>query len=701
MASTGESGASAWRRGRAPELLLLSVASLAVGRIAVPSAWLPLGLSVAGAFVTLPYGLFAVAAASLAGMTTGGSPGPAIFAPLLLAPLAMVVRWPRRLPADVAGAAAAGALALLVALLPPFDPLHLIWPGFTAVSALALRLLWRDAARPAADRRRLGTGALAVLCILGAQGIAPFGEPLPVIAGALACLGTARADRGAAAFAVLLGMSIVGTGVAGPAVGLGLAAGTALAAWARRLGPFHAWLAFVTGFLLPQAGVAAPASLERSIGLGLALLGTLLVPERLYARFAAWLSPVPPAEPRATVPERLTQALHQVDGLVRRIAQRPSPQSEQADFARLLGGVRQRICTGCAHEHTCWDAGFYQTYTGVRELLLESDARPVRGRDLPAELRRRCPRPEDVATAIALAGDQHRAEVNMRRLIASERTLTVDTLRGVRQMLDHALSDPQPGQAPRLSFSSGLARVAKARESVSGDSYIVRELPDGRLLVGLSDGMGVGPPAAEESASALDMVEALLCCGMEPALALRAANAARQGGGGERFATMDLLIADLAVGEATSLKIGAPESYVCRGEEVLVLHGDALPLGILPDAQASVRVMPLRQGDLVVLVSDGVLEGVGGPRGNWLEALLRALPHGDPQYVAEAVLDAALGRRRRNPRDDVTVLVTGFHAAEAEPEIRAWVRRRRDTELGIVGGRTGKNATRRGRRLRG
>lgn len=700
MASIGEPRAHAATRGRVLELLLLVLLSFAIGRIPLPMPLLPAGLVAAGAFATLPFGVFAVAAAAASGFSTAAGAGIGVFMPLLLAPLALPVHWPRPLAGDLAGPAAAAALALLAALLPPFSPLHLLWPVFVGVMSLSLRLLWREARRPVAARRRLGSAALAILAILGTHGAAAFGLPLPVVLAGAIALVAARTDRAAATFAVLLGLSLVAQGDAGTALALGIAAGAALGAFARRFGAFQVWLGFVLGLILPFAGSSAIGPLERAVGLGLGLLLTLLIPEHAYALLTQWLVPVPPAEPPAAPPDRFAGAVREVDRLIRLISLRPVPRPEEADFARLLGGVRERICIGCPHEHACWDHGFYQTYTGVRELLLESDARPAAGRDLPTELRRRCPRPQEVATAIALAGDQLRVEANMRRLMAAERNLTVDTLRGVRQMLDHALAEPIPAGERRLSFSSGLARVAKAREPISGDSYVVRELPDGRLLIGLSDGMGVGAGAAEQSASALDVVEQLLAAGMEPALALRAANAARQGGG-ESFATIDLMVAELDTGELTSLKIGAPESYICRGEEVIVLHGAALPLGILPDAQASVQVLPLRQGDLVVLVSDGVLEGIGGPRGHWLEALLRAVPRDDPQYVAEAVLDAALGRRRRNPRDDVTVLVTGFHVAEAEPEIRAWVRRRQDAELGIVGSRAGKNATRRGRRLRG
>ncbi|MDA8345612.1 MAG: SpoIIE family protein phosphatase [Thermaerobacter sp.] len=660
---------------------------------------LPLALSVAGGAAELPFGAFG-ALGSVVGAAWAGDPLLGLLC--LAAPLGGAFgRLRLGLRRGIAGVLWVGLLAVPAAYLMHGGSIRYTLIPLTMLLALIAASAGAALRGPSPEGRRLAAAVLAVWAALALGGVSILGTVLAPLASLLLAFAAVRVRTAAVPFAAMLGLSLVLTGNAAPAFGLGLATGAALGVYLRRYGGFQAWLGFAVGVLLPLGGMQIGA-LESIITTLLVLLGvSLSLPDRLYRALRSYFAPAAPvqAEPPGP-PERLAEALAQIDTLVQELSQDRAPAiTEETDVARFLGGVRERVCTGCPHEATCWDAGFYTTYTGVRDLMLRGDGPPAGARDLPPDLRKRCPRPDQVATAVVLAGDQLRAEANVRRLLHAERTLTRDTLMGVRQMLGWALTEPSEPEPRRLSFSSGLARVAKNQAGVSGDNYVVRELPDGRLLLGLSDGMGAGVEAAEQSASALDVVEGFLAAGMDPVVALRAANAARRGARGETFATLDLAIADLAGGEVVSLKIGAPETYLRRNGEVQVLRGDALPLGILPEAQAAVQHLPLRAGDLLVLVSDGVLEGPPGPRGHWLEALLEALTGSDPQYLAEAILDAALGHRR-HARDDVTVLVTAFHPAAQEPEIRAWVRRGHP-ELGIVGGRPGQTAQGRRRRPRG
>ncbi len=659
----------------------------------------PLALAVAGGAAELPYGAIA-ALGSMAGAIWAGEPLLGLLC--LGAPIGGALgRLRLGLRRGYSGVLWAGLLGSAAAYFMAGGPDRYALIPITVLLALAVASAGAALRGSSGDGRRLAAAVLAIWAVLSLGDLTLFGATVAPLAAILFTLAAVRLRTAAVPFAVLLGVAMSLGGQVAPPFALGLAAGAALAVYVRRYGGFQAWLGLAVGLVMLLGGMPIPF-LEAVVATLLLLLGvSLSLPEATYQELRGYFSPQAVASPEpAGPPERLSEALAQIDALVRELSREQAPEiAEESDVARFLSGVRERVCAGCPHEAVCWDSGFYATYTGVRDLMLRADAAPATSRDLPPDLRKRCPRPDQVATAVVLAGDRLRAEANVRRHLHAERTLTRDTLIGVRQMLGWALSEPSSPPPRRLSFSSGLARVAKNPGTVSGDNYVVRELPDGRLLLGLSDGMGTGMEAAEQSASALDIVEGFLAAGMDPVVALRAANAARRVSGKETFATIDLAIADLAGGEIASLKIGAPETYLRRADTVQVLRGDALPLGILPEAQATVQHLPLRAGDVLVLVSDGVLEGPPGPRGQWLEALLDTLPESDPQYLAEAILDAAIGRRR-DPRDDVTVLVTAFHPAAQEPEIRAWVRRGRP-ELGIVGGRGGQTSHGRRRRPRG
>ncbi|MCL6581454.1 MAG: SpoIIE family protein phosphatase, partial [Firmicutes bacterium] len=169
----------------------------------------------------------------------------------------------------------------------------------------------------------------------------------------------------------------------------------------------------------------------------------------------------------------------------------------------------------------------------------------------------------------------------------------------------------------RLDFKMGVAQAKKPVSLVSGDSYLVRELPGHRLAAVLSDGTGAGPRAAEESRTALRMLEGLFSLGLDTEAAVHTVNTMLLlRAGQERFATLDLVTVDLRTGQARFVKVGASPSYLKRGREVSVIHASSLPLGVLPEVGVEERTLALRPGDVVVLATDGlVAAGASRSRG--------------------------------------------------------------------------------------
>ena len=661
-----------------------------LGQASIGHPTWPLGLAAAGGLVELPFGVFGVLAAD-AGIVVRGADGAALAALLSLALLPLAVGegiWPR-LRRGIAGPVLAGALTLPLALTLPGGFARFLLVPVSMFGGWTVAFAWRALQGAEPEQRRLAAGLLAVAAVWSVEGpqTAPFDPGL--LLALVVVFAALRCRLAAAPLALALGAALALGGSIPPAIGLWLAVGGALGAVLRRYGAFWGWV----GLVLPMS-LALPllplASGEAVVGCALLLLiFGQAVPEKAFTALRLTFEPMPPPPPTGPE-ERVQGALHQLDVLIRALAPEVAATSaEEVDVARYLGSVREHVCSGCPLERTCWDQGFYRTYTGVRELMLRQDGGPASGGDLSPELRQRCPRPDQVATAVSVAGDRLRSEENVRRLLQAERTLAHDVLLGVRQMLGWAYTPAAVPLTPRLYYACGVAQLAKGQTGLSGDSYLVRELEESRVLIALSDGMGTGYAAAEQSAGALESLEGLIAAGMDPVLAVRGTNAVRRALGGESYATLDVALMDLVAGELASLKIGAPETYLWRGDGVHVLHGEALPLGVLPEAEATVQHVALHAGDRLVLVSDGVLETMPGQRGAWLEAILATLGGRDPQFLAEAILDAALGRRSA-PRDDATVLVVGLYPQRGEPEVRPW--RRRPAAAGIALADQGKNA---------
>jgi len=211
-------------------------------------------------------------------------------------------------------------------------------------------------------------------------------------------------------------------------------------------------------------------------------------------------------------------------------------------------------------------------------------------------------------------------------------------------------------QCEPIRMQVGSAARQKEGESVSGDSGVYFKLPDGRMVVLLSDGMGSGSKAAAESSWVVRLLETFIRVGIAPDTALRTINSALliKGNSEGVFVTVDLLIINLLNGEAAFYKFGAAPSYVKRGDRVHRVSCNILPAGIAVENGLSLDVtkITLTNDSLVVVASDGIADP-----GNdeWLQAILQKSCHLDCKAIAAQILDTA--KFQNGGRDDMSVLV--------------------------------------------
>lgn len=209
-------------------------------------------------------------------------------------------------------------------------------------------------------------------------------------------------------------------------------------------------------------------------------------------------------------------------------------------------------------------------------------------------------------------------------------------------------------QAPQLDLEIGVAVRSRSGESVAGDSYISRVLPGGRHVLALSDGMGSGVNALQESHAALRLMVESLRAGYTRAQALDVVNALMlMCTGREMYATMDMCVCDLHSGEAAFEKLGACASYVVREGEARTVGSDTLPVGVLPEVEAQSLRMTLFDGDVVVMMTDGVADAYPGGEEALREAVVR-LAWLHPQAVGERLIAAVV--EDGAARDDMAVL---------------------------------------------
>ncbi|MCM1289948.1 MAG: SpoIIE family protein phosphatase [Corallococcus sp.] len=210
------------------------------------------------------------------------------------------------------------------------------------------------------------------------------------------------------------------------------------------------------------------------------------------------------------------------------------------------------------------------------------------------------------------------------------------------------------GAKPRYTVTFGVAAMQKEGSEVSGDTHSVLKTDNGKCIFALCDGMGSGARAEQMSATAIGLVENFYRAGFDSDTILSCVNHLLVGSGNEVFCAVDICVLDIANGLTDFIKLGAPVGLIkCKGE-VEVVSGSSLPMGVLDEMKPSVTKKALAEGDVVVLMSDGVTDCFKDP--DALSDVLSEISCTNPQSVAELLLNKAFKRAGNKATDDMTVV---------------------------------------------
>ena len=123
----------------------------------------------------------------------------------------------------------------------------------------------------------------------------------------------------------------------------------------------------------------------------------------------------------------------------------------------------------------------------------------------------------------------------------------------------------------------------------------------------------------------------------------------------ECFSTVDLLCIDLMTGICEFFKIGGSESIVLHGPNVETVFSVSLPVGMLPDIKVQGQAKRLDDGDIIIMMSDGISEaGFGTVRTDWLKKEIK-MPFDTMDEMSQSVIENAVKKSRDAVIDDMTV----------------------------------------------
>ena len=217
-------------------------------------------------------------------------------------------------------------------------------------------------------------------------------------------------------------------------------------------------------------------------------------------------------------------------------------------------------------------------------------------------------------------------------------------------------------EGAKFQTLQGVARIGKGLEEISGDTFLMKDLPGGRKGVALSDGMGSGEEAFRDSTMVVEMLEELLEAGFPVETAVQMMNTALVTGREEvKFCTLDVCLFDLYQGSCEFVKAGASATFIKRKKEVEKIESTTLPIGVVQNIELDREERNLESGEYVIMVTDGVMDAL--PEGAQEEKIVEFIRETDivnPTEFARGILSQVLKSSGGMPMDDMTVLVIGI-----------------------------------------
>ncbi|MBZ5726623.1 MAG: SpoIIE family protein phosphatase [Acidobacteriia bacterium] len=260
---------------------------------------------------------------------------------------------------------------------------------------------------------------------------------------------------------------------------------------------------------------------------------------------------------------------------------------------------------------------------------------------------------------LGLLGPQVASSVENARLyqeLATRERRMQEDLEAARELQRVLLPDADL----EIAGMDAAVRLRPARE-ISGDIYDIFEHKDNQTVIAFGDVSGKGAAAALYGGLMSGLLRTLAPRRRRPAELLRALNEALIERKVEaRYVTLCVLLWDPPARTFVMANAGALPPIICRGNEILKLRVEGVPIGLLESREYEEIPFQAEPGDTVVLYSDGITdhlsaEGVEYGRGR-LAQVLRANCHKPVDDLLAAIFQD-LDKFSTTAFDDQTVFV--------------------------------------------
>lgn len=334
------------------------------------------------------------------------------------------------------------------------------------------------------------------------------------------------------------------------------------------------------------------------------------------------------------------------------------------EIGSFIKTLNENTCRRCENYERCWKNNYHKmyemTFNAIEKLQIKGE---ITALDLTVSC---CEHKELLTEGLNLSYELYKVNKDWQAKVSEQRSQVSMQLKEVSKELDKVkaeiktsatLIEEEKSGPYRLEF--GIAKAKKNGNTISGDSSTRIKLKDGKILIALSDGMGTGDEAARNSKKVVINLESLLNTGFEEERAVKLINSyllvSKQE---DNFATIDAMIFNPENGLANFIKIGACPTLIRTNNGIVTIESNSLPAGILGEINIETREKILKSGNVVVMVTDGVIDAQPEKNEQALMEVISAVKNTSAQRLADIILQEALDSNFGIARDDMTVIVT-------------------------------------------
>ena len=527
----------------------------------------------------------------------------------------------------------------------------------------------------------ISAGVLLAVAFCGFGGIGIWGITIRGVLAVLIVmiLGWKRgaAVGAAAGLSVALALGIIGYGniatVATYAF-CGLLAGIL-----SRFGKIGAAVGFILGNII--LALYANGSTEIIIGIKeivVASVALFIIPKKMLVvidDLFDYNTALPGETSGGFIEENTIYKLGAVSDVISNIAENVSNGSKDVSNTDEIGSfiktLNENTCRRCENYDKCWKENYHKmyelTFNSIETLQIKGEIKESDLENISSDV---CEKKELLAEGLNLSYEIYKLNKDWQAKVKEQRIQMAMQLKEVSKEIDKVKSsikiknkdDDEEYEQLHIEpyrLELGIAKTKKSNSIISGDSNTVIKLKDNKILVALSDGMGSGETAARNSKKVVLNLEKLLDTGFEEERAVKLINSYLLVGKNEdNFATIDAMVFDPESGIAEFIKIGACPTFLSsKNGQVSMVESSALPVGIVDDVELETKTKLLKSGDIMVMLTDGILDANPDKKEDAIKELLSTIKNTSAQRLADIILQEAVDCNFGIARDDMTVMV--------------------------------------------